>query len=80
MFAGWAEAFSKQCAEREYLSAALLNGALLKHVQAGALAVPESLEMVGFGRVLPSQRALLGDCGSAGLWCGSEGWRVGGGG
>jgi probable DNA repair protein len=59
IFAGWAEAFSKQCAEREYLSAALLNGALLKHVREGELLVPGSLELVGFGRVLPSQQALL---------------------
>ena len=59
IFAGWAEAFSKECVERAYLSAALLNGALLKHAQAGALVVPDSLELVGFGRVLPSQQALL---------------------
>jgi probable DNA repair protein len=59
IFAGWAEMFSRECAERGYLSAALLNGALLKHVRAGALVAPDSLELVGFGRVLPSQQALL---------------------
>jgi probable DNA repair protein len=59
IFAGWAETFSKQCAEREYLSAALLNGALLSQVQAGALSLPASLELVGFGRVLPSQQTLV---------------------
>jgi ATP-dependent helicase/nuclease subunit B len=59
VFAGWAETFSRQCAERSYLSAALLNEALLQHVEAGSLAVPASLELVGFGKMLPSQQALL---------------------
>jgi ATP-dependent helicase/nuclease subunit B len=59
IFAAWAEAFSRQCAEHDYLSAALLNGALLKHVQTGALPAPASLELVGFGKMLPSQQALL---------------------
>jgi probable DNA repair protein len=59
IFAAWAEAFSRQCVERGYLSAALLNGALLGHVQTGVLAVPASLELVGFGKTLPSQQALL---------------------
>jgi ATP-dependent helicase/nuclease subunit B len=41
------------------LSAALLNGALLKQMQAGALVAPGALELVGFGQMLPSQQALL---------------------
>jgi ATP-dependent helicase/nuclease subunit B len=59
IFAGWAEAFSRECAERRYLSAALLNGALFEHVRAGALAGPGTLELVGFGQMLPSQQGLL---------------------
>ena len=59
IFAGWAEAFSRECAERRYLSAALLNEALLEHVRTGALVVPSSLELVGFGQMLPSQQGLL---------------------
>ena len=59
VFAGWAEAFSKRCAARGYLSAALLDAALLLHVQAGALAAPDSLALVGFGALQPSQEALL---------------------
>jgi probable DNA repair protein len=59
VFAGWAEAFSKQCAARGYLSEALLDAALLEHAQHGALAAPGSLELVGFGTMQPSQEALL---------------------
>jgi probable DNA repair protein len=59
VFAGWAEAFSKQCTARGYLSAALLDGALLEHLLTGALAAPDSLELVGFGTMQPSQAALL---------------------
>lgn len=59
VFAMWAEKFSKNCAERGYLSAALLDAALLQHVQGGTLAMPDSLELVGFGEILPSQQALL---------------------
>jgi probable DNA repair protein len=59
VFAAWAETFSSQCADREYLSAALLDRALLEHAQAGKLAVPADLELVGFGHMLPSQQALL---------------------
>jgi ATP-dependent helicase/nuclease subunit B len=59
IFAVWAEAFSRQCAERGYLSAALLNSSLLEHVRTGALTMPASLELVGFGKMLPSQQALL---------------------
>jgi ATP-dependent helicase/nuclease subunit B len=68
IFATWAETFSAQCAARSYLSAALLNRALLEHAQAGTFAAPRSLELVGFGEMQPSQIALL-----AGLRaCGTE--------
>ena len=59
VFAGWADVFSKQCAARGYLSAALLDAALVKHLEAGTAAAMESLELVGFGERLPSQVALL---------------------
>jgi ATP-dependent helicase/nuclease subunit B len=66
-FAKWAEAFTKLCAARGYLSAELLNLALLQHVRAGTLAAPESLALVGFGELQPSQEALLAgfrECGT----------------
>jgi ATP-dependent helicase/nuclease subunit B len=59
VFAGWAEQFSKQCAARGYLSAALLDAALVEHLEAETTAAAESLELVGFGEMLPSQMALL---------------------
>ena len=59
VFAGWAEIFSKQCAARGYLSAALLDAALLEHVQTGSIGAPASLELAGFGEMQPSQEALL---------------------
>jgi ATP-dependent helicase/nuclease subunit B len=60
VFAEWADAFSKRCAVRGYLSAALLDTALLQHVQSGSTAAPESLRLVGFVEMQPSQKALLG--------------------
>lgn len=59
IFAEWAEEFSKRCKSRAYLSAGLLDQALLLHVQAGTLDVRESLVLVGFGKLLPSQEALV---------------------
>jgi ATP-dependent helicase/nuclease subunit B len=68
IFAKWAGEFSKRCAAQGFLSAALLDAALLEHVQTGAVAAPDSLELVGFGELPPSQEALL-----AGLReCGTE--------
>ena len=66
-FAEWAEAFAKRCAGRGYLSAAMLDAALLLHVRAGTPAAPESLALVEFGELQPSQEALLEglrDCGT----------------
>jgi ATP-dependent helicase/nuclease subunit B len=59
VFAGWAEVFSKQCAARGYLSVALLDAALVEHLEVETVAAAESLELVGFGEMLPSQVALL---------------------
>src|ERR1700679_1768899 len=59
VFAGWAEVFSKQCAARGYLSVALLEAALVEHLEVETVAAAESLELVGFGEMLPSQVALL---------------------
>jgi probable DNA repair protein len=59
IFAEWAEVFSKRCAARGYLSAALLDAALLQHMQVGTHATPGSLELMGFGELQPSQEALL---------------------
>jgi ATP-dependent helicase/nuclease subunit B len=59
VFVEWAEAFSKRCAARGYLSAALLDAALGQHVLDGAAVNVESLSLVGFGELLPSQEALL---------------------
>jgi ATP-dependent helicase/nuclease subunit B len=59
VFAEWAESFSKRCAARGYLSVALLDAALQQHVQAGAVVDLESLALVGFGQLTPSQEALL---------------------
>ena len=68
VFAEWAEEFSRLCRARGYLSAGLLDTALLLHVRAGAMAVPGSLTLVGFCELQPSQEALL-----AGLRaCGAE--------
>jgi probable DNA repair protein len=59
VFAEWAEAFSKHCAARGYQSTALLDAALVLHLQAAGLTAPESLRLVGFGELKPSQEALL---------------------
>lgn len=66
IFAGWAEEYSKRCDAHEYLSAALLDAALLAHVQAGAIAVPASLTLAGFSELQPSQQALLAGLRAAG--------------
>jgi ATP-dependent helicase/nuclease subunit B len=59
IFAAWAESFARRCAERGYVSAGQLNAALLEHVRRGELPVTASLDMVGFGSILPSQQTLL---------------------
>jgi ATP-dependent helicase/nuclease subunit B len=59
IFAAWSESFARQCAERGYVSAGQLNAALLEHVRRGGFAVPSSLDLVGYGRIVPSQQALL---------------------
>ena len=59
VFSEWAEEFSKQCAGRGCLSAAMLEDALRLHVRNGTMAAPESIELVGFSGLLPSQAELL---------------------
>jgi ATP-dependent helicase/nuclease subunit B len=59
IFAAWSESFARQCAEHGYVSAGQLNSALLEHVRRGGLSVPASLDLVGFGELVPSQQALL---------------------
>jgi ATP-dependent helicase/nuclease subunit B len=58
-FAGWAQSFAKRCVSVGYLSQAQLNAALQQHVKTGTLIAPESLELVGFEKVQPSQQLLL---------------------
>jgi probable DNA repair protein len=58
-FATWAESFVRQCSDRGYVSGGLLNHALLEGLRRGELAVSASLELVGFGQMLPSQQVLL---------------------
>ncbi len=45
--------------ERGYVSAGQLNAALLEHVRRGEFTVPASLDLVGYGQIVPSQQALL---------------------
>jgi ATP-dependent helicase/nuclease subunit B len=59
IFAAWAASFARRCAERGYVSAGQLNAALLEHVRRGELPVTASLDLVGFGEILPSQQSLL---------------------
>jgi len=61
VFGEWAETFSKRCAARGYLSAALLDTALVLHIQAGEMEGVELLRLVGFGELTPSQEALLAE-------------------
>ena len=59
IFAAWSETFARQCAERGYVSAGQQHAALLEHVRRGELSVPDSLDLAGFGELVPSQQALL---------------------
>lgn len=59
IFAAWAETFARHCSERGYISAGQLNAALLEQIGQGEVALPASLDLVGFGKILPSQQLLL---------------------
>jgi len=59
IFADWAENFTRQCGTRGYLSAALLEDALSRHLQTGALTAPPALQLVGFTDRTPAQEVLL---------------------
>jgi probable DNA repair protein len=58
-FARWSEEFSRLCTAREYLSSALLELALLRHLDAGSMAAPDRLMLAGFIQMLPARDALL---------------------
>jgi len=59
IFAAWAESFERLCADRGYVSACRLSAALQEHARRGLLAIPASLDLIGFRHFLPSQQALL---------------------
>ena len=59
IFARWADAFARLCAQRELLSAALLEEALLEHLRSGRLSAPPSILLVGFSERTPAQQRLL---------------------
>ena len=61
IFAAWSESFARQCTERGYISAGQLNAALLEQVRRGEFTAPASLDLVGYGQILPSQQALLSE-------------------
>jgi ATP-dependent helicase/nuclease subunit B len=58
-FAEWAAAFTKLCATRQCLSAALLDGTLRQHLQSSTLTAPHELHLAGFTPLLPAQHSLL---------------------
>jgi ATP-dependent helicase/nuclease subunit B len=59
IFAAWADAFTRRCATRGYLSAALLEQALQQHVENGALTAPAALTLAAFLEESPAQQELL---------------------
>ena len=61
IFAAWSESFARQCAEHGYVSAGQLNAALLEHVRLDEFTVPASLDLAGYGQIVPSQEALLAE-------------------
>ena len=65
-FAGWAEAFERDCTQREYLSRAALETTLRQHLETGNLAAPPNVTLAGFGDWAPAQTELLDAMRSAG--------------
>jgi ATP-dependent helicase/nuclease subunit B len=59
VFAEWAEAFSRGCGAKGYLSAAMLDEALRVHVERGTVGDLGTVELVGFGEKTPAQEGLL---------------------
>jgi len=59
IFAAWSESFARHCADHGYVSMGQLNAALLEHVRRGHFTVPASLDLAGFGQIVPSEQALL---------------------
>lgn len=58
-FARWSEHFSQLCTERECLSSALLETALIQHLETGSMRAPRSVLLTGFIERLPDREALL---------------------
>ncbi len=59
IFAGWAQTFTRLCAERGWVSGSQINAVLTEHARGGELALPASLDLVGFPQMLPCQQALM---------------------
>jgi len=59
IFAAWSETFDRHCADHDYVSVGQMNAALLEHLQRGNLTLPATLNLVGFGQIVPSQQAFL---------------------
>ena len=60
-FRHWAAAFEQLCSRHGWLSASQLESALLPHlVDSAHIALPREILLVGFDRLTPAQRELLG--------------------
>jgi ATP-dependent helicase/nuclease subunit B len=59
IFADWADAFTRRCAQHNYLSLALLEHALQQHLEAHTLTAPKTLTLIGFLENTPAQQQLL---------------------
>ena len=58
-FFKWASGFEARCKEKGWLPVARLVDKLQRSVQAGALAAPEELVLIGFDELAPQQQTLL---------------------
>lgn len=64
LFADWAAAFTRLCATRNYLSAALLDDALRQHLESrdrasAGVPPPNALHLAGYDHLTPTQESLL---------------------
>lgn len=62
----WASRFEARCAEQGWLPLARLADELQRSIQAGALATPAELVLIGFDELTPQQQSLLQALGSSG--------------
>ena len=58
-FYEWASRFESKCMEKSWLSLARLSDELQRSVQAGELATPAELMLIGFDELTPQQQSLL---------------------